>query len=55
MEDNDKPIVEVKLANDGMTASVVVTFPFMEQALAFGEVCKNILVKMPMVAKVPNL
>ena len=50
MEDNSNPIVEVKLAEDGMTASVVVTFPFMEQALAFGEVCRNLLQKMPLVA-----
>ena len=50
MEDNSNPIVEVKLAEDGMTASVVVTFPFMDQALAFGEVCRNLLQKMPLVA-----
>ncbi len=52
MEDTDKPIVEVKLAESGMTASVVVTFPFIDQALAFGEVCRTLLEKMPVVAKV---
>lgn len=55
MKDNDKPIVEVKLANDKMTASVVVTFPFLDQAIAFSEVCKNLLVKMPIVTNVPKL
>ena len=52
MEDTDKPEVEVKLAEDGMTASVVVTFPFMDQALAFGEVCRVLINKMPTIAKV---
>ena len=55
MKDNDKPIVEVKLANDKMTASVVVTFPFLDQAIAFSEVCRNLLVKMPIVTNVPKL
>ena len=50
-EDNVKPEVEVKLAEDAMTASVVVTFPFMDQALAFGEVCRTLLAKMPAIAK----
>ena len=55
MEDNSNPTVEVKLAEDKMTASVIVTFPFMDQALAFGEVCKELLEKMPTIAKVPEL
>ena len=55
MEDNSNPTVEVKLAEDKMTASVIVTFPFMDQALAFGEVCKALLEKMPTIAKVPEL
>ena len=55
MSDNDKPEVEVKLAEDGMTASVTVTFPFVDQALAFGEVCRVILEKMPTIAKAPEL
>ena len=53
-EDNDKPGVEVKLAEDGMTASVVVTFPFMNQALAFGEVCRVLVNMMPTIAKAPE-
>ena len=55
MEDIDKPTVEVNLAESGMTASVTITFPFMDQALAFGEICRTLLEKMPMVAKVPEL
>ena len=55
MKDTSKPIVEVKLAEDKMTASVIVTFPFMDQALAFGEVCKVLLEKMPTIAKAPEL
>ena len=54
MEDNSNPTVEVKLAEDKMTASVIVTFPFMDQALAFGEVCKALLEKMPTIAKAPE-
>lgn len=55
MEDTDKPEVEVKLAESGMDASVTITFPFMDQALAFGEVCRTLLEKMPMVAKASEL
>ncbi len=55
MEDNSNPTVEVKLAESGMTASVVVTFPFMSQALVFGEVCRNLLQKMPLVANPPEI
>lgn len=55
MEDNSNPTVEVKLAEDKMTASVIVTFPFMDQALAFGEVCRNLLQKMPLVANPPEI
>lgn len=55
MEDNSNPTVEVKLAEDKMTASVIVTFPFMDQALAFGEVCKALLEKMQTIAKAPEL
>ena len=54
MCDNDKPRVEVKLAEDGKTASVAVTFPFMDQALAFGEVCRALLEKMPTALEVPK-
>ena len=54
MSDNDKPEVKVKLAEDGMTASVTVTFPFVDQALAFGEVCRVILEKMPTVLEVQD-
>ena len=54
MENNDKPTVEVKLAESGMTASVTITFPFMDQALAFGEVCRTLLEKMSVVAKAPE-
>ena len=45
-EDNVKPKVEVKLAEDKMTASVVITFPLLDQALAFSEVCRVLINKM---------
>ena len=54
MKDSSKPTVEVKLSDGGETASVVVEFPFAEQAFAFGEVVNVLLQKMPQVAKVPE-
>ena len=54
MKNNDKPKVKVKLAEDAMSASVVVTFPLMDQALAFGDLCRTLLEKMPVVAKAPE-
>ena len=51
----DKPEVEVKLAEDALSASVVVTFPFMDQALAFGEVCRTLLANMPTIAEQPEI
>jgi hypothetical protein len=54
MKDNDKPIVEVKTAEDYSIASVIVTFPFLTQAVAFSEICNVILNKMNSVAKVPK-
>ncbi len=53
MKNNDKPTVEVKLAKSDMTASVTITFPFMVQALAFGDLCRTLLEKMSVVAKAP--
>lgn len=50
MEDNDDPIVEVKLAEDKETSSVVVTFPFHAQALAFGDICRKIISEMKIIA-----
>lgn len=50
MENNDKPEVEVKLAEDEMTDSIVVTFPFKNLAFA-DEVCRVPINKMPLIAK----
>lgn len=54
MEDTDRPIVDVKLTDDGETATVSIKFPFAEQAFAFGEVVNIILQKMSVVTKVPE-
>ena len=55
MEDPNKPVVDVNLSEDGMTATVTVKFLLLSQAFAFGEVCRTLLEKMPEVAKVPEL
>ena len=54
MKDNDTPIVEVKTAEDYSAASVIVTFPFVTQAVAFSEICNAILTKMNSIANVPE-
>lgn len=48
-------MVEVKLLDGGKTAAVTVKFPLLSQAFAFGEVCRTLLEKMPVVAKVLEL
>lgn len=55
MNDTDKPIVEVKLSPDNSTASVVVTFPFAEQAFEFREVINTLLNHMPQITTTPDL
>lgn len=54
MNDTDDPIVEVKLAEDKETSSVVVTFPFHAQALAFRDICHTIVSKMKIIAAPQN-
>lgn len=54
MSDNDKPKIEVKTAEDYSTASVIVTFPFVTQAVAFSEICNAILTKMNSIASIPK-
>lgn len=54
MKDNDKPKIEVRTAEDYSTASVIVTFPFVSQAVAFSEICNSILTKMNSIANVPK-
>lgn len=53
MKDTDKPIVNVELTDDGMTATVSIKFPFAEQAFAFSEVVNTLLQKMPVVNSIP--
>lgn len=55
MNNTDKPVVEVKLSPDNSTASVVVTFPFAEQAFEFREVVNSLLNHMPQVMATPDL
>lgn len=55
MNDIDKPTVEVQFSPDKSTASVVVTFPFAEQAFEFRDVVNALLNHMPQVTATPDL
>lgn len=45
MEDTDDPVIKVITTEDHSTASVVITFPFVDQAYSFRDICFTILNK----------
>ena len=54
MDDTDRPKIELKTSEDMSEASVVVTFPYLEQALEFQKIVKAMIDGMPKVISIPN-
>lgn len=55
MNDNDKPEVVLKIAEDRSEAFVVVRFPWLDQAMAFEKVVRSMLDGMQKITSVPKL
>ena len=54
MDDTDKPKIELKTSEDMSEASVIVTFPYLEQALEFQRIVKAIIDGMLKVLSIPR-
>lgn len=54
MNDTDKPEVVLKIAEDRSEASVIVKFPWTEQAMAFENIIRAMLNGMPKITSVPK-
>ena len=54
MDDTDRPKIELKTSEDMSEASVIVTFPYLEQALEFQKIVKAMIDGMPKVTSIPK-
>ena len=54
MDDTDRPKIELKTSEDMSEASVIVTFPFLTQAMEFRKIVKAIIDGMLKVISIPK-
>lgn len=54
MNDTDKPKIELKLSEDMSEASVIVTFPYLKQAIEFQKIVKVMIDGMLNVISIPK-